>query len=156
MRKLYCTSLFPFTATSLSAHRHKILLGIGGNLGDCIKRFHNLFAQIRRDQRFNILSTSPIYRNPPFGYKEQNDFYNATIELSTNLSLVQLFSMVFYWERRWGRARKREFKNAPRTLDIDILWFNQAKVKRPYLTIPHPYWQERESVLVPLSLQNIV
>lgn len=156
MRKLYYTPFFPFTAKTSSTHRNKILLGIGGNLGDCIKRFNHLFEQIQRDSRFSILSTSPIYRNPPFGYKEQNDFYNATIELSTNLSLIQLFSMVFYWERRWGRARKREFKNAPRTLDIDILWFNQAKIKRPYLTIPHPYWQERESVLVPLSLQNIV
>ncbi|RDU68903.1 2-amino-4-hydroxy-6-hydroxymethyldihydropteridine diphosphokinase [Helicobacter cholecystus] len=156
MRKLYCTSYFPYTSKKPFIYRNKVLLGIGGNLGDCIKRFCALFKQIQSHPRLSILSTSPIYRNPPFGYTEQNDFYNATIELSTNLSLIELFSIVFYWERRWGRLRKREFKNAPRTLDIDILWFNQAKIKRPYLTIPHPYWQERESVLVPLSLQNIV
>ena len=137
-------------------HKNKVLLGIGGNVGDCIRRFCALFLQMQANSHFAILSTAPIYRNPPFGYAQQNDFYNATIELSTNLSLVEVFSMVFYWERRWGRARKREFKNAPRTLDIDILWFNQAKIKRPYLTIPHPFWQERESVLVPLSFQNIV
>lgn len=156
MRKLYFTQFFPFTSKKSLAHKNKVLLGIGGNLGDCIGRFDRFFRQIVSNPHFEILSTSPIYRNPPFGYTLQNDFYNATIELSTNLSLIQVFTMIFYWERRWGRARKREFKNAPRTLDVDILWFNQAKIKRPYLTIPHPYWQERESVLVPLSLQNIV
>lgn len=156
MRKLYHSRFFPFSSKKISNYRNKILLGIGGNLGDCFKRFDGVFRQISKDSRFFILSTSPIYRNPAFGYTQQDDFYNATIELCTNLSLVELFSMVFYWERRWGRARKREFKNAPRTLDMDILWFNQAKIKRPYLTIPHPYWQERESVLVPLSFQNII
>lgn len=136
--------------------KNKVLLGIGGNLGDCRRRFFHLFKQIQKDPRFCILSTSPIYINPPFGYLEQNDFYNATIQLATNQSVVEVFGMIFYWERRFNRPRKRAFVNSPRTLDIDLLWFNQIKINYPYLCIPHKEWERRESVLIPLSLQTIL
>lgn len=156
MRKILHTPLFPYQTSSKTRMKNKVLLGIGGNVGDCIGRFSHLFRQIQRDKRFCILSTSPIYINPPFGYLEQNDFYNATIQVATNQSMIEVFRMIFYWERRFNRPRKRVFANAPRTLDIDFLWFNQAKIKRPYLTIPHKEWDKRESVLIPLSLQTIL
>lgn len=156
MRKIINHPLYPYVTYKQVKMKNKVLLGIGGNVGDCIKRFSHLFRQIQKDCRFCILSTSPIYINPPFGYLEQNDFYNATIQLATNQSMLEVFRMIFYWERRFNRPRKRAFGNAPRTLDIDFLWFNHIKIKRPYLTIPHKEWDRRESVLVPLGLQTIL
>lgn len=156
MRKIINHPLYPCVTYKQVKMKNKVLLGIGGNVGDCIKRFSHLFRQIQKDHRFCILSTSPIYINPPFGYLEQNDFYNATIQLATNQSMLEVFRMIFYWERRFNRPRKRAFSNAPRTLDIDFLWFNHIKIKRPYLTIPHKEWDRRESVLVPLGLQTIL
>lgn len=156
MRELIYCPFFPFVLKAKSKFSNKVLLGIGGNIGDCVKRFEFLFRKIRSDVRFVILSTSPIYRNPAFGYLHQSDFYNATMQLSTSCGMVEVFRMIFYWERCFGRGRKREFKNAPRTLDIDLIFFNQAKIIRPYLQIPHPFWQERESVLLPLTLQEFI
>lgn len=131
------------------------MLGIGGNIGDCLNRFNSLFRKIASDSRFLILSTSPIYRNPAFGYENQEDFYNATIQISTRCSIIELFRMIFYWERCFGRERKRAFKNAPRTLDVDLLWFNHLRIKHPKLSLPHPQWHRRESVLVPMQFQTI-
>lgn len=132
------------------------MLGIGGNIGDCLFCFETLFRKISADVRFCILSTSPIYRNPPFGYEQQNDFFNATMQIATSCGVTEMFRMIFYWERCFGRGRKRVFKNAPRTLDVDLLWFNQMKISWPYLHLPHPQWHNRESVLIPLQLQTII
>ncbi len=156
MRALIYRPLFPYHRHSKKRLVNQVMLGIGGNVGNCVKRFETLLRKIFADSRFCILSTSPIYRNPAFGYTQQADFYNATVQISTNCGLIEVFRMIFYWERCFGRGRKREFKNAPRTLDIDLLWFNQLQLKRDYLKIPHPFWHERESVLIPLQLQNII
>lgn len=107
------------------------------------------------NKNFKIIDTSPIYVNPPFGFKDQNDFYNATMTFSTTLCIIELFSLVFYLERKFGRARKREFKNSPRTLDLDIIFFNDLKLNHSYLKIPHPYWNHRDSVLIPLFMQYL-
>ncbi|PAF41933.1 2-amino-4-hydroxy-6-hydroxymethyldihydropteridine diphosphokinase [Helicobacter sp. 11S02596-1] len=129
-----------------------LTLGIGGNIGDCKKRFEHLWRWLQSNKNISSLRSSPIYRNPAFGYTHQDDFYNATITLATRFSIVQLFGLIFYLERRFGRPKKREFKNSPRTLDIDIIFFNDLILKRPYLKIPHPNWSQRESVLIPLFL----
>lgn len=156
MRKIISIPLYPYVTDKKITMKNKVLLGVGGNIGDCKRRFSILFRQIRKDKRFCILSTSPIYINPPFGYLEQNDFYNATIQLATNQSVIEVFRMIFYWERRFNRPRKRAFANSPRTLDIDLLWFNEIKINYPYLHIPHKEWDRRESVLIPLGLQTIL
>lgn len=156
MRELIYRPFFPYVLKSKNKLSNDVLLGIGGNIGDCVRRFEFLFRKICSDVRFMILSTSPIYRNPAFGYTDQADFYNATMQLSTSCGMVEVFRMIFYWERCFGRGRKREFKNAPRTLDIDLIFFNQVRIVRPYLQIPHPFWHERESVVFPLKLQEFI
>lgn len=156
MREFIYRPLFPYVLKSRKRLNNDVLLGIGGNVGNCVRRFEFLFRKICSDVRFMILSTSPIYRNPAFGYTHQPDFYNATMQLSTSCGMVEVFRMIFYWERCFGRGRKREFKNAPRTLDIDLIFFNRIKITRPYLHIPHPFWQERESVVLPLELQEFI
>ncbi|WP_258555320.1 2-amino-4-hydroxy-6-hydroxymethyldihydropteridine diphosphokinase [Helicobacter mustelae] len=129
---------------------------MGGNEGDVIATFTKLILWLKNHPNFHFIITSPIYRNPAFGYKNQPDFYNATISLITNLNLNAIYHLVFYLERKFGRARKRRFKNAPRTLDIDILFFGHKVVKYPHLKIPHPAWKQRESVIIPLLLQSLV
>lgn len=135
-------------------HRHIITLGIGANLGtsqEICKRFAHLLGSLTRNKHCTLLATSPILHNPPFGYTNQPYFYNAIITLATSLSVVELFARVFYLERRFGRGRKRAFKNAPRTLDIDIIFYDKVIIKRAYLTIPHHGFRTRDSVLLPLD-----
>ena len=130
-------------------------IGIGSNKGQSFRIFNQLFLWLARHRSFTILSTSPIYQNPAFGYTNQRDFYNATLTLQTPLSLREVFSIIFYLERKFARPRIREFKNAPRTLDIDLIFFNHLKLNYPHLKLPHPYWKQRESVIIPLVLQKM-
>ena len=130
-------------------------IGIGSNKGQSFRIFNQLFLWLARHRSFTILSTSPIYQNPAFGYTPQSDFYNATLTLQTPLSLREVFGIIFYLERKFARPRIREFKNAPRTLDIDLIFFNHLKLNYPHLKLPHPYWKQRESVIIPLVLQKM-
>ena len=130
-------------------------IGIGSNKGQSFRIFTQLFLWLARHRSFTILSTSPIYQNPAFGYTKQRDFYNATLTLQTPLSLREVFGIIFYLERKFARPRIREFKNAPRTLDIDLIFFNHLKLNYPHLKLPHPYWKQRESVIIPLVLQKM-
>lgn len=156
MRKLIFSHPFPINSPIFGSFVNTVTLGIGGNIGDCKKRFECLYQWLKRNKNFKILSSSPIYINPPFGYLDQQNFYNATLTLSTCLPLTQFFALIFYLERKFGRGKKRTFKNSPRTLDIDIIFFNNLILNQPYLKIPHPQWSQRESVLVPLFLQYLI
>jgi len=128
--------------------RHKVLVSIGGNVGDVKFRFKKLFNKIQKDKRVNIVKTSPILKNPPFGFKEQNYFYNAVILLETDMYIKEFFKYIMYLENFF--KRERLFKNAPRTLDIDIIFFDKITYNKNNLQIPHAMWQSRESVLIPL------
>lgn len=160
MREIICNNFFPLKHNLKKALYNKkvmsntCILSLGGNVGEPLKTFKSLFQKIKKDRRVDILSTSPIYKNPPFGYTKQNDFYNIIMIISTNLCLIELYAFIFYLERVFKRGRKREFKNAPRTIDIDIIFFNDIYIRTGKLNIPHPKMWERDSVLVPL-LYNI-
>ncbi|CAM2889440.1 2-amino-4-hydroxy-6-hydroxymethyldihydropteridinediphosphokinase [Helicobacter felis] len=154
--KLVYTSCFPGWCGRSHAFKNAVTLGIGSNVGDSKKVFRALWGWLARHRLVSRLCSSPLYINPAFGYTNQRDFTNATLSFQTPLSVGQLFSMLFYLERRWGRERKRPFKNAPRTLDIDLLFFNRMVYRQDYLTLPHPQWNQRASVLIPLSLQHAI
>lgn len=129
------------------------IIALGGNLKSPIRTFKSLFLKLKQNAKIRILSTSPIYKNPPFGYANQPFFYNATMLLATSMCLVEFYAFIFYMERIFGRGRIRAFKNAPRTLDIDIIFFNDIFMKSTKLNIPHTQWQGRDSVLIPLIYQ---
>jgi len=95
-----------------------------------------------------------MLKNPPFGYVDQDDFLNSIITVSTSMSPNETLRFLLHTEKRFGR--KRSFANAPRTLDLDILFFDDLKIDRPHLKIPHPQWCERESVLIPMSFMRTV
>ncbi len=129
------------------------IIALGGNLKSPIRTFKSLFLKLRQNGRIRILSTSPIYKNPPFGFHNQPFFYNATMLLATSMCLVEFYAFIFYMERIFGRGRIRAFKNAPRTLDIDIIFFNDIFMRSGKLNIPHTQWFGRNSVLIPLIYQ---
>ncbi len=134
-------------------YKNLVVLGIGANIGDCLKTFQKLYLSLKRNSHINIISTSHVYKNPPFGYTNQPYFYNATLILKTNLGLNAVYRLIFYLERKFGRPRVRAFKDAPRTLDIDMILFNNLKVRLKHLRIPHYDFHNRESVLRPLIFQ---
>jgi 2-amino-4-hydroxy-6-hydroxymethyldihydropteridine diphosphokinase len=121
-------------------------------VGDVIRRFEHLFVYIQRSPLIQIVETAPILRNPPFGYLEQDDFMNSLILVETNLSPKALLHYMLKTEKRFGR--KRLFKDGPRTLDIDLIFFEERKIESDFLTLPHPAWMQRSSVLIPLSMMK--
>ena len=131
---------------------HKVLLGIGGNIGDVVRRFEHLFYYLKRSSLIHVVETAPILKNPPFGYREQGDFYNSLMLIETFLSPKALLRYVLRVEKIFGR--KRLFKDGPRTLDIDIIFYENVAMETKNLTLPHPGWRERESVLIPLAMMK--
>ncbi|MRJ06605.1 MAG: 2-amino-4-hydroxy-6-hydroxymethyldihydropteridine diphosphokinase [Epsilonproteobacteria bacterium] len=126
------------------------LIGFGCNLGDCPRRFRKLYSYLKRYRYFRLLATSPLYLNPPFGYLNQPHFWNGVLLLQTHLTPHQLLSHLLRIEKRFGRTR--EFKNAPRTLDLDLLAMGKWQISTPKLTLPHRGLTSRLSVQIPLLL----
>lgn len=148
--KLKKIRFFPSCQRHCSSFKYEVLLGLGGNEGDVPKRFVKLYRFLQEDRRFYVKQSSPILKNPPFGYMEQKDFYNAVVLLQTSLHVNALLKVLLHVEKVFGR--KRVFKNGPRTLDLDIIFFNNLRRKQKHISLPHPHWEERLSVVVPLVL----
>jgi 2-amino-4-hydroxy-6-hydroxymethyldihydropteridine diphosphokinase len=139
---------FGYKGFQRSNFRHQVVVGVGGNIGDVKRRFEHLFYFFKKSNKVEVLQTSSILKNPPFGYLDQDDFFNALIVLKTDLNPNQMLRYLQNVEKRFGR--KRSFANAPRSLDLDIIFFDNLDIKRLDLTIPHPHWNKRESVVIPL------
>jgi len=123
-------------------------LGLGSNVGE---REQNLQAAVERLQSrvLRISRVSSVYETEPQGLRNQRWFLNLVAEAETELFPRQLLGRIVKIERELGRRRGTE--NGPRTIDIDILFFGNAVVKTPELTIPHPRFAERRSVLAPMA-----
>ena len=143
------TNNFPYKSNIKSTKYNTATIGIGGNIGNVIARFNILFNMLKSDGRFTIVQTSPILKNPPFGYLNQYYFYNSIIVLKTNVEPFQLLKILQRYEYRFKRTRS--FKDAPRTLDLDIIFFNNKKIDTATLIIPHKDYKNRDSVMIPLS-----
>ena len=146
---LFYTSNFPKRFNCNSAKKYAVTIGIGGNIGNTKKIFDKLILCLKKDARFTLLMTSPLLRNPPFGFLQQSDFLNGIITLQTNLCPNAFLKAMQRYEIKFGR--KRSFQDAPRTLDIDIIFFDDKKINRKNLIIPHKNWASRESVIIPLK-----
>jgi 2-amino-4-hydroxy-6-hydroxymethyldihydropteridine diphosphokinase len=147
---LIFTPHFPYNTSSKGGN--KALLGIGGNIGDVLRRFEHLYGYFKRSSFVHVIETAPILKNPPFGYTEQEDFYNSLVLVETRLTPQALLRYVLRVERLFGR--KRSFQDAPRTLDIDIIFYENVTMDTQKLTLPHVGWMKRASVLIPLSYMH--
>jgi 2-amino-4-hydroxy-6-hydroxymethyldihydropteridine diphosphokinase len=122
-------------------------LGLGSNLGD---RQLNLVKTIELlAQWVQIEQLSSLYETKPLGYREQPRFLNAVCQLTTALTPEELLALAKHVEAALGRMPS--FPNAPRPIDIDILFYGNRVINSPQLTIPHPRLEERAFVLVPLA-----
>ncbi len=142
------TRLYP-RAYPRSLKRYRVTLGVGGNIGDLIRRLEKLTFFFKRSRLCDLVQTGSILKNPPFGYTEQDDFHNSVMIVQTNLQPKAFLKYILEVERRFGR--KRSFANAPRTLDIDIIFYEDRKIDTKDLILPHPAWQDRASVVIPMA-----
>ena len=123
-------------------------IGIGSNLDEPQTRVERAFDELARLPLTRLGARSSLYRTAPVGYAAQPDFINAVAELDTALGARQLLAELQAIETRHGR--RRSFANAPRTLDLDLLLFGDARIDEPQLVVPHPRMHERAFVLRPL------
>ena len=131
-------------------------LALGGNVGDVRSTFDRAVALICDGSAVRLLARSSDYRTPPWGVTDQPAFINAVIAVETALSPHELLSRALDCERALGRDRTRERRWGPRTLDIDILAYDDVElhdveVHDMELTLPHPHLFERAFVLAPLA-----
>lgn len=123
-------------------------LSVGTNIGD--RRAHLIAAinGLNKNSKINLQAVSPIYETEPVGGVPQDNFYNITVSLTTELSAQSLLDMLHQIEQ--GQHRTRQVHWGPRTIDLDILYYGNQKIKTKTLTIPHPEIANRRFVLVPL------
>lgn len=127
----------------------KALLGIGTNIGDKIKNINDALESLSLVPDINVIKISSVYDTAPWGYTEQDNFYNIVCEVETKLSPNALLGVCLGIEAAMGRVR--QFKNGPRIIDLDVLLCENTVVDTPELTVPHPRIGERDFVLVPFA-----
>jgi 2-amino-4-hydroxy-6-hydroxymethyldihydropteridine diphosphokinase len=123
-------------------------VGIGSNLKDPRAQVQQAFGELDGLPHTRVVKKSSLYRTAPIGHPEQPDYINAVAQLETGLPAERLLAELQALEARHGR--ERSFPNAPRTLDLDILLFGNARIHSEALTVPHPRMHERAFVLKPL------
>jgi len=125
----------------------KVYLGLGGNLGDVKQTLKDATVCLAQHPHFQITARSCFYESAPIDSSGDN-FINCVIAAQTALPPLALLRLCQSVEHEFGR--ERPFRNAPRTLDIDILLYDDLQDEDPELTIPHPRMTERLFVLTPL------
>ena len=129
-------------------HFKRAFIGLGSNLADPGAQILKAYAELGNLPQTRLLSCSSLYRSAPVGYADQPDFINAVAEIETGLAPHALLAALLDMEHRHGRVR--EFRNAPRILDLDILLYGERIVREVGLDIPHPRMAQRRFVLEPL------
>ena len=124
-------------------------VGLGANLGDPEAQIRKAVAELGRLPRTRLLAASSLYRSAPVGVGEQPDFINAVAKVETALVPRALLDELLAVEKRFGRARPAP--GAPRTLDLDLLLYDDRVLAGPGLVLPHPRLHERAFVLAPLA-----
>lgn len=128
-------------------------LSLGSNMGDRLDNLARAVALLdRQDGSVTVVQVSPVFETKPVGYKEQDDFLNICVKVETTLEPLSLLSFCNRIEEALHRERKIRF--GPRTIDVDILTYDDLQMTTQRLTIPHPRMKERAFVQVPLLYMN--
>src|ERR1700729_1730807 len=128
-----------------------VLIALGGNVGDVRATFQKAITNICGMTQAALLARSSDYATPPWGEEQQARFTNACIEVETGLDPHALLFTLHKIEKKFGRDRANEARWGPRTLDLDLVAYDDLKLDKPELTLPHPRLFERAFVLVPLA-----
>lgn len=123
-------------------------IGLGANLGDGVATVRAAIAQIADFDCTRLLAQSSLYRSAPIDASGP-DFINAVVQVATRLSAREMLSELQAIELRYGRLRP--YRNAPRTLDLDLLLYGDTIIVTTELELPHPRMAQRAFVLVPLA-----
>jgi 2-amino-4-hydroxy-6-hydroxymethyldihydropteridine diphosphokinase len=124
-------------------------IGVGANLHEPAAMVRSALGALDRLPGTRVVRRSSLYRTAPVGYLDQPDFINAVAQIETMLDPHQLLSSLLGIEARYGRVRSE--RNAPRTLDLDVLLYGDRIIDERGLSVPHPRMHERAFVLVPLA-----
>jgi 2-amino-4-hydroxy-6-hydroxymethyldihydropteridine diphosphokinase len=127
------------------------LIALGGNVGDVRAAFERAIPEICTKAAARLVARSSDYATPPWGDEQQPRYVNACIEIETEIEPHALLAALHEIEREHGRDRSQERRFGPRTLDLDLLAYDDHTVDTPALTLPHPRLFERAFVLVPLA-----
>lgn len=126
------------------------LIALGGNIGDVRANLRRAIAEICARAGATLVARSADYRTPPWGDDDQPDFVNACIRIETALAPLTLLDVLQAVEVAFGRNRQAGRRWGPRTLDLDLLAYDDLELHAPTLELPHPRLFERAFVLVPL------
>jgi 2-amino-4-hydroxy-6-hydroxymethyldihydropteridine diphosphokinase len=122
-------------------------LGLGANLGDARQVLKDAVVCLAQQHTISVLAKSSLYRTAPID-AGGDDYFNCVVKVDTTLPVRHLLALCHKIEHQFGR--ERPFRNAPRTLDLDILLFGDQSIDEPDLIVPHPRLAERAFALVPL------
>jgi 2-amino-4-hydroxy-6-hydroxymethyldihydropteridine diphosphokinase len=126
----------------------RVFVGLGANLGDATATLRAAFAALAQMPGTVCVARSSLYRSRPVDANGP-DFVNAVAELRTRMQPPVLLDALLQIEERFGR--ERPYRNAPRTLDLDLLLYGDRRLDTPRLVLPHPRMHERAFVLAPLA-----
>ena len=127
----------------------KAVIGIGTNIGNSEENIRNAVEAVDLLPDVKVLRFASIYETEPWGFTEQQSFYNTVVEVETDKSPEMLLGACLGIEAGMGRVR--EFKNGPRVIDLDLLVFENYENASAHITVPHSLMGERDFVLVPLK-----
>ena len=125
-----------------------VYVALGANLGDAAATIRWAIDRIGQLPHTGLVQRSALYATAPLE-SSGPDYINAVVEISTRLAAPDLLHQLQAVERQAGR--ERPYRNAPRTLDLDVLLYGSARISSPQLLVPHPRMQARAFVLVPLA-----
>lgn len=128
-----------------------VLIALGGNVGDVRTTFRKAIVHICGMAQAAVIARSSDYTTPPWGDENQDPFINACVEIETDLDPHALLFVMQKVEQRLGRTREKARRWGPRTLDLDMIAYDDVSMQRPDLILPHPRLFERAFVLVPLA-----
>lgn len=128
--------------------KHIAYLGLGSNQGERDIFLYRALQELTAHPKINVVKCSSIYETDPYGPVPQPDFLNMVIEIETALSPIELLNATQHIEAKLDR--KREVRWGPRTIDLDILLYNQENIKMEKLQIPHVELIKRAFVVLPL------
>lgn len=131
---------------------NKAYLSLGSNMGKREDYLRQALSALEATGQIKITNFSSIYETEPVGYTDQADFLNMAIEIATSYSANDLLDECLQIEKTLGR--KRILHWGPRTVDIDVILYNQNQINTENLIVPHPRMHVRAFVLVPLAEMN--
>lgn len=135
-------------ARNSMTNNNVVYIGIGSNKGNKIEYIREAVRKIQEDENCSVTVASSVYETKPYGFKEQDNFFNAAIGINTSLSFNDLLPLLKKIEKDIGRTKNPKW--GPREIDLDLLFFNDLIYEDERLTIPHKEVQYRDFVLVPL------